>query len=215
MVPDMKRSREELPDHYRHVARDVVEMCNPRDGRWMDLGSGDGPVTRALARISKSLFILVDPSPKALSRALSKSHQSRHSGRMLAVLARAEYLPFAEGSVDLVVSRGSVFFWENRPAGIREANRVLSAGGKAMIGGGLGSSYPKWARQMFIKRQRKEQRKRGPEKFRKFRHDRSPGTFRRWAKKAGLRDFRVVGEGGLPASDPETGLGIWLLFEKS
>ncbi len=214
MVPDRMKSGEELPDHYRHVARDVVEMCNPRDGIWVDLGSGDGPVSRALTRISDSLFILVDPNPQALSRASERSLESGRCGRTLAVVARAEHLPFAEGSVDLVVSRGSVFFWDNRPAGIREADRVLAPGGKAMIGGGLGSTYPEWARQRFIERQRRGQRKRGPEAFRKFRHDRSPETFRRWAEQAGLREFRVVGEGGLPATDPDTGLGIWLLFGK-
>ncbi|MDR3555775.1 MAG: methyltransferase domain-containing protein [Syntrophobacteraceae bacterium] len=41
-------------------------------------------------------------------------------------------------SVNLVVSRGSVFFWEDCRGAFKELYRVLAPGGVGYIGGGLG-----------------------------------------------------------------------------
>ena len=53
-----------------------------------------------------------------------------------------------------------------------------------------------------------------PEEAQAFAEARSPATFRRLAIEAALPSFEVVGEGGLTADDPNTGLGIWLRFVK-
>ncbi len=203
-----------LPDFYEHVARDVIRYCRPREGVWVDLGSGAGPVARALAHTSRSVLVLVDPDSRALSEALAEAEGSGLQDRFAAVVGTAEHMPLADSSVDLVVSRGSVFFWQDRPAGLREARRILRPGGKAMIGGGLGSTYPRWARQEFIRRRRENVHREGPDAVRAFDEARSPRTFTKWARAAGLRDFEVKVEGALLADDPRTGLGIWLLFGK-
>lgn len=46
-------------------------------------------------------------------------------------------------SVDLGVSRGSVFFWEDLPRALTEIYRVLAPSGWAYIGGGFGSAAVK------------------------------------------------------------------------
>jgi ubiquinone/menaquinone biosynthesis C-methylase UbiE len=180
----------------------------------MDLGCGDGPLAFALAGLCDSVLVLVDPNEEALGRAVERARESGLDARMVAVRGRAESLPLADNSVELVVSRGSIFFWDDRPAGVREVHRILRPGGTAMLGGGLGKTYPLWARREFIRRRRESQRKKGPEAMRAFREVRKPETFREWAREAGLDDFRVVGEGGLSPDDHDTGLGIWLLFKK-
>ena len=35
-----------------------------------------------------------------------------------------------------------------------------------------------------------------------------------WATQAGLRAFRVLGQGAISADDDNVGQGVWLLFEK-
>jgi len=70
------------------------------------------------------------------------------------------------------------------------------------------------ARREFTRRRHEGVQKKGPEAVRRFRDLHDPATFRRWAEDAGLGDFRVEGEGGLPASDPRAVLGIWLRFGK-
>jgi hypothetical protein len=83
-----------------------------------------------------------------------------------------------------------------------------------MIGGGLGTAYPVWARREFIARRRASVAAKGPEAMRKFVDARSPATFNRLAVEAGLHRFEVLGSGGLDPEDPDTGIGIWLRFAK-
>ncbi len=208
------RTDQELPDYYGCVARDVVQTCSPRKGVWVDLGCGEGPLAFALAELSESVLVLVDPNREALARALAKAAELGLDQRTVAVHGQAESLPLADSSADLVVSRGSIFFWEDRPAGVREVYRVLRPGGVAMLGGGLGNTYPLWARQEFIRRRREGVRKQGGDAVRAFKEVRNQDAFRRWAEEAGLEDFEVVGEAALPEDDPHTGLGLWLIFEK-
>jgi ubiquinone/menaquinone biosynthesis C-methylase UbiE len=48
-------------------------------------------------------------------------------------------IPLPDASVQLAVSRGSVFFWIDLPKAFAEIYRVLAPGGWAYIGGGFGS----------------------------------------------------------------------------
>ncbi len=209
-----QKAQQELPDYYACVARDIVETCTPREGVWVDLGCGEGPLAFALAGLSDSVLVLIDPNREALARAVAKAAQLGLSRRTLAVHGRVEELPLADDCVDLVVSRGSIFFWEDRPAGVREVHRVLRPGGAAMLGGGLGSTYPLWARREFIRRRREGVRNQGADAVRAFREVRSRDVFQQWAEEAGLEDFEVLGEAALAEDDPNTGLGLWLIFEK-
>ena len=205
-----------LPDHFRTVAEDLVGFCSPGSGRvWVDLGTGQGGLGLALLeKLDNITMMLMDPDAAALRHALDAARQRGVESRAVAVIGLAESIPLPDASADVVVSRGSFFFWQDRAKGLREVWRVLRPGGRAVIGGGLGSGYPDWARREFIRRQRESQRRKGPEAMRAFHAARSPDTFHRIAVEAGLPTFEVVGEGGLDADDPNTGVGIWLRFAK-
>lgn len=205
---------ETLPDYYQTVAEDLIAFCGNQSGRiWVDLGTGPGGLGLALLRqVSEGAMVLMDPDTDALRRALDAAHQRGFASRVVAVIGSAESIPLSDESVDVVVSRGSFYFWQDRAQGLREIWRILRPGGRAMIGGGLGSAYPQWARQEFIRRRRESAM--SPEAASEFAEARSPETFRRLATEAGLHSFEVVGEGGLTADDPSTGIGIWLRFTK-
>jgi len=204
----------ELPDYYRTVADDVVAFCGDQGGRvWVDLGAGPGGLGLALLEeIPEATMVLMDPNADALARALEAARRRGLASRAVAAIGPAEAIPLPDGSVDVVVSRGSFYFWRDRAQGLREVWRILRPGGRAMIGGGLGSRYPQWARQEFIRRRRKSAK--SPDAAREFAEARSPKTFRRLATEAGLPSFEIVGEGGLSADDPNTGIGVWLQFTK-
>jgi len=205
-----------LPDYYGTVAEDLLAFCGSSGDRvWVDLGSGAGGVGLALAeRILGGTMVLMDPNADALGRSLSDAERRGLASRVVPVVGSAEKMPLPDACIDVVVSRGSFYFWQDRAQGLREVWRVLRPGGRAMIGGGLGTGYPAWARTEFIRRQRESQRSKGDEAMRTFREARSPETFRWLAAEADLPNFEVVGEGGMDPDDPQSGVGIWLQFGK-
>ncbi len=212
----MGKDQAALPDYYKTVARDLIEFCSLSAGQvWVDLGAGPGGVALALLEARDDVtMVLIDPKADALRRALSAARERGVESRAVAVLGAAESLPLPDESVDVVVSRGSFYFWEDRAQGLREVFRVLRPGGRAMIGGGLGRDYPDWARREFIRRKRESQHRDGPDAMQAFSEARSPDTFRRIAREAGLPSFEVNGHGGLEADAQNTGIGIWLQFVK-
>ena len=203
-----------LPDPGPFVAADVLKYCEPAHGLWVDLGSGVGSVGLALARASGGVILLVDPDDQALRQAADRARQERIGGRVATVVGQAEALPIRTEAAELVVSRGSVFFWSDPSAGLREVYRVLRVGGKAMVGGGLGTEYPKWARQEFARRRLEAERSRGAESYTEFQRLRRPSTFGAWAQGAGLGSFEVFGDEGPSPDASFGGLGVWLRFTK-
>lgn len=201
---DGSKGQSELPDWFRPVAEDVFEYCRPEQGLWVDLGSGSGGLGLALARASGSTVLLIDPSPNALSKGFEDARGSGLTGRVVGIVGRAESIPLPDGSVDVVASRGSVFFWEDPPKGLREVYRILRPGARAMIGGGFGSSYPGWALRQFFRRRRQQLKSEGEEALRRWKEPRRAEWLAAQAARAGLDDALVE-----PAPP-----GLWLLFEK-
>ncbi len=204
----------ELPDYFETVAEEMLRKCQPEEGVWVDLGAGSGGIGLAFARRSASTIMLIDPNESALQKALRAARESGLGKRVIAITGRAEAIPLPDNCIDFAVSRGSIFFWEDRPQGLREVYRILRPGGAAMIGGGLGESYPEWARREFIRRRHESVKKGGPDAVRIFKEARSSQIFHQWAGEAGLINFEVTGDGGHEPDSPKVGLGVWLRFRK-
>ena len=86
----------------------VVELCNPQPGvKMLDVATGGGHVARRLRELGAEVVTL-DPSP----------------GMRPDVVARAEHIPFADGSFDVVVSRIAAHHFEDLGAAIGEMVRV-------------------------------------------------------------------------------------------
>lgn len=125
---------------YPVIAEDLLGRCGIRSGLCLDLGGGPGMLAVRLAEISDLQVIVVDPVPECIELAEENAAEYGQCGQVSAQLGQAEKLDFADGSVDLVVSRGSVYFWNDQAAGFREIHRVLRPGGWAFIGGGFGNA---------------------------------------------------------------------------
>ncbi|MDD4266778.1 MAG: class I SAM-dependent methyltransferase [Pirellulales bacterium] len=208
-------SREQsLPSRYPFVVEDALRHCQPSKGFWVDLGAGKGQVAIPLIEATGNAVVMLDPNAEALSAGLRAARQKGLEDRLSAVVGVAEKMPFPDGSVDLVISRGSIFFWEDPAAGLREVARVLRPGGKAYIGGGAGSGFPQWAAEELIKG--RQARLHGSEaaKWQRFVELRRPQQMQTWAEAADMKEFTVMGKGAISAEDPRVGQGVWLLYEK-
>lgn len=183
---------------YPLLARQIIEDYRIERGICVEIGSGDGKLGLELAKLSGLHVYMVDINCDALRRALDNAHEANLSGRITVIPARAEQLPFEECSADLIVSRGSIFFWEDRPKGLREAYRILKPGGVAFIGGGLSRYVSEGERRGFIKARMAALK--DEESRREWMRLRSPQYFREILRQAGIKDFKLI-------VDPP---GIWV-----
>jgi SAM-dependent methyltransferase len=213
-APQGLQGEQALPNRHAYVVQDLLKLCQPKPGFWVDLGAGEGQVAIPLIEATGNAVVMLDPKAEDLTKGLQVAREKKLENRLSAVVGVAESLPFPDNTVDLVASRGSIFFWDDPVQGLREVQRVLRPGGKAFIGGGAGSGYPKWAVDKLIQDRKEKMQGDEADQWKRFVELRRPEQMKAWASKAGLPDFRVLGQGAIAADDQQVGQGVWLLFQK-
>lgn len=128
---------------YPYVARQVAQAYRRTEGMALEMGPFAGGIAIELSRLCPGLALtLGDDFPGLLPYFREKVDQAGLGHRIAVRELDKARLPFGEGSFDLVVFRGALFFWEGSDRILREMWRVLRAGGLAMAGGGFGADTP-------------------------------------------------------------------------
>jgi ubiquinone/menaquinone biosynthesis C-methylase UbiE len=106
--------------------------------RVLDVGCGTGYLLRALAGSYPGAQELagIDAAPNMIRAARRLSGDSR----LTFVTGVAEHLPYADASMDLVVSITSFDHWSDQGVGLAECARVLRPGGHLV----LGDQFSRW-----------------------------------------------------------------------
>lgn len=125
---------------YPVIARNILRKSQVRKGVCIDVGGGSGMLAWELAKLSQLEVTVVDCNSESVAIAEEYFRENNAGFRLKAICASAENLPLRSNSVDLAVSRGSVFFWDDKIKGMNEIYRVLRPGGFAYIGGGMGTT---------------------------------------------------------------------------
>ena len=123
---------------YRALARQIAMDYAQGGKTCLDLGCGPGEMTVEVARETGMEVTGLDIEPECLVLADQYARSQGLSDRMHWVAADVHALPYPDNSFDLVISRGSIFFWRDQVRALREIRRVLKPGGYAFIGGGWG-----------------------------------------------------------------------------
>lgn len=124
---------------YPVIAQDVIDRFGITQGTCLEIGSGPASLAIALAARSGLSIICLDYSDEMHEAAARNIAETGFSDRIHLLCGDVHDIPLADDSADLIISRGSVFFWDDLDTAFREICRVLKPGGKTFIGGGFGN----------------------------------------------------------------------------
>jgi SAM-dependent methyltransferase len=102
----------------------------------LEVGCGPGWALARLAEHHPNRLAAVDVAPAMVRRAARRTATLRslsRAGRLMALGAPAEALPFADQSFDAALAVNAVYFWRPPLAGLRELRRVLRPGGRLVL----------------------------------------------------------------------------------
>lgn len=125
---------------YPVIAHQMLRKAGIDTGVCLDVGSGPAHLAIAIASLSSLTVFALDNAEPMCKIAESNIACYDMERRVNVTRGDVNAIPFGDASIDLVVSRGSFFFWENLSQGFAECMRVLKPGGMACIGGGFGNA---------------------------------------------------------------------------
>ena len=101
--------------------------------RVLDLGFGGGLALPSL--LSRASTVTGVDRAEDMVQAAKKRHASAvAAGRLTLVAGDVGRLPLADGAVDRVLTVNTVYFWPELAPSLREIRRVLTPGGRVVIG---------------------------------------------------------------------------------
>lgn len=140
---DIKGINELFRPLYPYIAKQVVQEYGRREGSALEVGPYAPGISVELIKLLPDLKIIVgDDSPQTNDYIKGYLAEAGLSDKIELREIDKFNLPFEEGSFDLVYFRGALFFWEEADRIVKEAHRVLKAGGLALLGGGFGAEAP-------------------------------------------------------------------------
>ncbi|MEM0466287.1 MAG: class I SAM-dependent methyltransferase [Candidatus Thermoplasmatota archaeon] len=125
------RYMQKYPELYDALAEIIKQQCSISNPTIVDLGTGPGLLGPAIfKKIPQAKVVGVDPLQHMLVLA---QHTNKLFSSFFPLLGKAEHLPLKTQSVDLVISRFSLPYWEHQQECFREIYRVLKPGGSIVF----------------------------------------------------------------------------------
>jgi SAM-dependent methyltransferase len=200
-------SENRLTPVYGPLAEHIVATFHlgSRSGIGIDIGSGPGNLIVELCKRTRLHWINADINPHFFPHFFELAESRGVGHRVSAVLADAQALPFRDGYADIIVSRGSFQFWEDKPQAFREIYRVLRPGGVAYVGRGFSPNLPVEVARAIRSKQRAGS-------FPDYDVQETENELHSVMKSAGIMDYRIH----VPHSheDATVSYGIWVQFTK-
>lgn len=185
---------------YPMIAKQVIQRFGITTGTCIDLGSGPASLSIAMAKASELQLIALDVSDDMQEVAAKNISDASLTNRIRLMYGDVRAIPLPDDTADLIVSRGSMFFWDDIHTAFREIYRVLKPGGRTYVGGGFGNR--KLRDEITVK-----MTKQNPDWKQMNKKNMSPENQKRFAtmlKEIGVPDYEIL-------SGEE---GFWIVLKK-
>jgi len=178
-----------------------------KEGIGIDLGSGPGNLIIELCkRTQKMHWVNADINPFFFPIFFKAAEKAEVGHRVSAIFADAQAMPFRDNYADIVVSRGSFHFWEDKRKAFSEIYRVLKPGGVAFIGRGFSENLP-----VEVARKVREGQGKGGGKP-KYDVQKTADELREIMKALKIKEFSI--RIPKPLGTGDVNYGIWIEFHK-
>lgn len=165
----------------------VSKMALTSNDRVLEIGFGGGLALSDL--ISGAGFVCgIDPSEDVIAAAQRRFSAAVKKGAAEFKVGSVESLPVPSGAFDKVLSVNTVYFWTSLKSGMTEIRRVLSPGGRVVIG--------------FVPKGRMDRMKMPPDIF----APRTPEDIASTLREAGFADVEICAPWGEDRPMAATGL---------
>jgi len=172
---------------YPIIAKQAIQRFGITTGTCIDIGSGPVSLSIAIANASDVQVIALDLSEEMQDVAAKNIKYAGLTDRILLMNGDVHAIPLPDDTADLIVSRGSMFFWDDIHSAFREIYRVLKPGGGTYIGGGFGD-------QNYVMRLQQNDRE-NPDWKKMNQNNMSPDNrdrFARMLQEIGVPDYEII-----------------------
>ncbi|MDO5708199.1 MAG: class I SAM-dependent methyltransferase [Andreesenia angusta] len=125
---------------YPIISDDIIREIGITKGNLLDIGCGGGHLAFSLMKKTDLNAVLIDINEYAVEKAIDRAKMLCLDSRTEVKIADVSNMDLPDNYFDLIISRGSLGFWDNPEKAFTEIYRVLKPGGKTYIGGGLGNN---------------------------------------------------------------------------
>jgi len=202
----IRTSRKTLAPVYAPLAEQIVSDfdLDKKDGIGIDLGSGPGTLIVELCKRTQMHWINADINPNYFVNFYKQAEEHGVGHQVSAIFADAHNLPFRDNYANIIVSRGSYHFWEDKVRAFSEIYRVLKPGAVAYIGRGFSRNMP-------VETAKKIRAKQG--KKMKYDVDKKANELYNIMSELGIKDYRI--DIPKPPGSENVNYGIWIEFRKT
>lgn len=202
----IRTSRKVLAPVYAPLAEQIVSDfdLSKKDGIGIDLGSGPGTLIVELCKRTRMHWINADINPNYFVNFYRQAEDHGVGHQVSAIFADAHSLPFHDNYANIIVSRGSYHFWEDKVRAFSEIYRVLKPGAVAYIGRGFSRNMP-------VKTAKKIRAKQG--KKMEYDVDKKANELSNIMNSLGIKEYRI--DIPKPPGSENVNYGIWIEFRKT
>ena len=118
--------------------KQIIDDYSILEGACVDVGCGTAVFAIELCKRSNLRICALEKARAIYETARINIEREGLKDRIIPVLGDAHNLPFENEFADLIISRGSYHYWEDKVQAFKEIYRVLKRSGIGFVGGGFG-----------------------------------------------------------------------------